>query len=106
MLAEPFLLMGLDTCAGNPVIVDEMLLDARVRDDWLTVLAPLPTLRVGVHCDPAELSRREARRTSRPGLARWSANQVHTGMRYDLTVDTTSTTPEQIAAGIAAHLPT
>jgi chloramphenicol 3-O phosphotransferase len=90
--------------AGNSVIVDEVLLDERVRDDWLDVLAPFRPLLVGVYCDVAELARREAYRANPPGLARWSASQAHTGMRYDVTVDTTNTTPEQSAGRIVLEL--
>lgn len=33
--------------AGNSVIIDEMLLDGRVRDDWLQILTPWRPLLVG-----------------------------------------------------------
>jgi chloramphenicol 3-O phosphotransferase len=45
---------------GNSVIIDEMLLDSRVRDDWLDVLTPWRPLLVGVFCSDEELVRREA----------------------------------------------
>jgi chloramphenicol 3-O phosphotransferase len=86
--------------AGNSVVVDEMLLDGRVRDDWLDVLAPWHPLLVGVFCADQELDRREIARGNRPGLARWSARRCHDGLRYDLTVDTTNVTPASAAAGI------
>jgi chloramphenicol 3-O phosphotransferase len=88
--------------AGNPVIIDEMLLDEKVRDDWLDVLADLRPLLVGVYCSMAELERRERGRTSRPGLSRWSARQAHLGMSYDLVLDTTQATPQASAELIAA----
>jgi chloramphenicol 3-O phosphotransferase len=90
--------------AGNPVIIDEMLLDGRVRDDWMAVLAPFRPLLVGVHCPAAELERREAARGNRPGLARWSARRSHAGMSYDLTVDTADVTPAQGARLVAGLL--
>jgi chloramphenicol 3-O phosphotransferase len=96
--------------AGNPVIIDEMLLDGKVRDDWLDVLGNLHpsasrrVLLVGVYCSIPELERRELTRTNRPGLSRWSADQAHLGMNYDLTVDTTQATPQQAAAVIATAL--
>ncbi|GIE28195.1 hypothetical protein Ait01nite_012400 [Actinoplanes italicus] len=91
--------------AGNPVIVDEMLLGADVRDDWLTVLRPWRPLLVGVFCDDDELARREHARGNRPGLARWSARHAHHGMSYDVSIDTTTTGPAAAAERVAAHLP-
>jgi chloramphenicol 3-O phosphotransferase len=90
--------------AGNSIIIDEMLLDHRVRDDWLEVLTPWRPLLVGVYCADDELTRRETARGNRPGLARWSARHAHNGMRYDLTIDTTHTNPEAAAAHIAQAL--
>lgn len=90
--------------AGNPVIVDEMLLDERVRDDWLAVLAPFHPLLVGVFCDLDELERREMQRTNRPGLARWSAGRVHIGLEYGLTVDTTAKTSLNCATEIRDYI--
>jgi chloramphenicol phosphotransferase-like protein len=45
--------------AGNSVVIDEMLLDGPVRDDWLEVLAPWRPLLVGVFCADDVLERRE-----------------------------------------------
>lgn len=90
--------------AGNPVIIDEMLLDGRVRDDWMAVLAPFRPLLVGVRCPVVELERRELARGNRPGLARWSARRSHVGMSYDLTVDTAEATPGQGARLVAGLL--
>ena len=89
---------------GNPVIIDEMLLDDRARDDWLDLLAPWQPLLVGVFCDDAELVRREQARGNRPGLARWSARHAHTGLTYHVTVDTTHGDPTQHAAQLIAAM--
>ncbi len=89
---------------GNPVIVDEMLLDERVRDHWFSVLAALEPARVGVYCSLEELERREIQRVDRPGLARWSARRVHAGIRYDVTVDTTFETPMSCAERILDYV--
>ena len=83
--------------AGNPVIVDEMMLGPEVRDHWFTTLADLDVLTVGVRCDLAELERREVTRKNPAGLSRWSEARVHDGMHYDLWVDTTNQTPETSA---------
>jgi chloramphenicol 3-O phosphotransferase len=90
--------------AGNSIIIDEMLLDRRVRDDWLEVLTPWQPLLVGVFCTDDELARRETTRGNRPGLARWSARQAHNGMRYDITIDTTHASADTAAAEIAKTL--
>jgi chloramphenicol 3-O phosphotransferase len=92
--------------AGNSIIIDEMLLDQRVRDDWLEVLEPWQPLLVGVYCADEELARRETTRGNRPGLARWSARHTHNGMRYDSTIDTTQTGADAAAARIAQALHT
>lgn len=85
---------------GVPVIIDEVLLDGRVRDDWLELLEPFGPLYVGVHCALDELERREKGRYSARihGLARWSALHAHDGMPYDLSVDTTATPAAELAA--------
>jgi chloramphenicol 3-O phosphotransferase len=90
--------------AGNSIIIDEMLLDCRVRDDWLEVLTPWRPMLVGIYCADGELTRREIERGNRPGLARWSARNAHNGMRYDLTIDTTHTNPDAAAAHISEAL--
>ncbi|HET8631315.1 MAG TPA: AAA family ATPase [Thermomicrobiales bacterium] len=90
--------------SGNPVIVDEMLLDERVRDDWLAVLAPFKPLLVGVHCALDELERRERGRAHRPGVARWSARRVHAGINYDMIVDTTAQTSISCAGTILERI--
>jgi chloramphenicol 3-O phosphotransferase len=91
--------------AGNPVIVDEMMLGPEVRDHWFETLATLDVIRVGVRCELAELERREAARKGPAGLARWSGQRVHEGMPYDLWVDTTGETAQACAARILAAGP-
>jgi chloramphenicol 3-O phosphotransferase len=86
--------------SGNPVIVDEMLLDERVRDHWFAILSAFESFRVGVFCSLDELERRESQRVHRPGLARWSAQRVHAGVQYDMIVDTTSKDPMSCAREI------
>lgn len=88
--------------AGNPVIVDEMMLGPEVRDHWFTTLAGLDVVWVGVRCDLDELERREVERKGRVGLARWSEKRVHEGMAYDLSVETTGQAAEACADQIVA----
>lgn len=86
--------------SGNPVVIDEMLLDERIGDHWLTVLAPFQPLLIGVYCSLDELERRESQRVNRLGLARWSSQRVHAGIHYDMMIDTTSKTPMRCAEEI------
>jgi chloramphenicol 3-O phosphotransferase len=86
--------------AGNPVIVDELILSPEVRDHWFTTLTDLDVLWVGVHCDLNELERREPTRKNPAGLSRWSEKRVHEGMPYDLWVDTTNQPAEACAQQI------
>ena len=104
--------------AGNAVIIDEMLLDQAVRDHWLDVLRPFDPLFVGVYCDLAELEQRERQRSDErrerqrstkarkdshvtyEGLARWSAQRVHSGIEYGVIVDTTHADPVEYAKTI------
>ena len=53
--------------AGNPVIVDEMMLGPEVRDHWFATLAGLDVVSVGVRCDLDELERRESARKGTGG---------------------------------------
>lgn len=88
--------------AGNPVIVDEMMLGPEVRDHWFATLAGLDVVSVGVRCDLDELERRECARKGRAGLARWSEERVHEGMAYDLWVDTTGQAADACAHQVMA----
>lgn len=92
------------TTLGRALQDPFLLLGEQVRDDWLDVLRPFQPFLVAVDCSIEELERRERARTGRPGLARWSARQAHIGVSYDLTVDTTSATAEDLAAVIAKRM--
>ncbi|MDD1061021.1 chloramphenicol phosphotransferase CPT [Streptomyces cocklensis] len=90
--------------AGAHVIVDEVFLGgADSQDRWRRALGDLPTLWVGVHCDPAAATARETARGDRtPGMAALQAELVHRGVAYDLEVDTTDAHPAAVAGIIAA----
>jgi chloramphenicol 3-O phosphotransferase len=90
--------------AGAHVIVDEVFLGGpHSQDRWRRALGDLPTLWVGVRCDPATAAAREAARGDRtPGMAALQAAAVHQGVTYDLQVDTTHATPATLARTIAA----
>lgn len=88
--------------AGNDIIVDHVLSEQWRLLDCLTVLDGVHVTFIGVHCDPAELARRERARGDRtPGQAAAQLAQVHAHGIYDLECDTTNTDPGQCAIQIA-----
>lgn len=89
--------------AGNPLIVDHVL----VREDWTRQCAELLgdryVLFVGVLCPLEELERRERLRDARrQGFARSQYDFIHSGKSYDLEVDTSQLTPEVAAQQVEA----
>ena len=92
--------------AGAPVIIDEVLLSGPAgQQRWSAALSGLSVLWVGVHCDPAVASAREAGRGDRiQGMAAYQAEIVHKGVTYDVEVDTSSTDAVTCAQTIAAHV--
>jgi chloramphenicol 3-O phosphotransferase len=91
---------------GTGLIIDEVFLGGRASQDRLAeALSDVVVLWVGVHCSPDVAARRELARPDRVvGMARRQAEQVHGGVRYDLTVDTTFTSSLECATSIAAQL--
>jgi len=92
--------------AGVGVILDEVFLDgAAGQDRWRTVLEGLNVLWVGVRCDPAVAAAREAARGDRnPGMAVTQASLVHSGVIYDMEVDTSATEAMDCARMIVYRL--
>jgi chloramphenicol 3-O phosphotransferase len=91
--------------AGNDVVVDHVLSEQWRLLDCLTVLDALDVIFVGVHCDIAELARRERARGDRvPGQAAAQLAQVHAHGLYDLECDTSAASPDQCAVQIAQFL--
>ena len=89
--------------SGIDVVVDDLLLEPAFLADYLDALQGCAVTFVGVHCDLATLSAREAARPGRfPGTAaaHWAA--VHEGCRYDVEVDTGRQTPRQCAERVLA----
>jgi chloramphenicol 3-O phosphotransferase len=89
--------------SGNNLLVDEMLLDASVLDDWITVLYPLPVCIIRLNADLQVLEQREFQRGNTRGLARghYQDNLIDA---YDLNIDTGAYTPEEVAQVILEHL--
>lgn len=78
--------------AGNDLIVDHVIEFPAWRDDLASLLADLDVFLVGVHCDLAELDRRERVRGDRrigEGREHVVADRIHTFGPYDVEVDTT-----------------
>jgi chloramphenicol 3-O phosphotransferase len=88
---------------GNNVIVDEMLLDRSVFDDWVDALRDLPVYLVRLRASLAALEQREQQRGNQPGLARghYEDNLIDV---YDLDLDTTDHPPDVVANTIAQRL--
>jgi chloramphenicol 3-O phosphotransferase len=88
---------------GNNVIVDEMLLDQTVLDDWVDALRNLSVCVVRLRASLTILEQREQRRGNAVGLTRGHLgdNLIDT---YDLDLDTTDHEPKVIAHAIAQYL--
>jgi chloramphenicol 3-O phosphotransferase len=91
---------------GVHLILDEVFLDgARGQDRVRAALDRLDVLWVGVHCDPAVASAREAGRGDRiGGMAAAQALTVHAGVDYDVEVDTTTCAATACARQIAERV--
>lgn len=78
--------------AGAGVIVDDVFLGGSASQERLrSGLGGLQVLWVGVRCDPAVASSREAARGDRnAGMAALQAHEVHADVTYDVEVDTTA----------------
>jgi chloramphenicol 3-O phosphotransferase len=88
---------------GDNVVIDEMLLSPTLFPLWTTALAGLNVLLVGVTCPLAVAEERELARGGVVGLARGHLRTVHDhGAAYDMTVDTTTGTPAELAGAVLA----
>lgn len=90
---------------GFDVIVDDVMLDRAAVDGWRAELEGLTVVRVAVHCelDAAE-AREQARGDRYGGIARGQYDVVHRDVQYDLELDTTSRTPDELVAELERHL--
>lgn len=91
---------------GADVILDEVLLrGAAEQAAWRDALRGLDVTWVAVRCDVEVAAAREAARGNRSvGMARAQATAVHEGVEYDVEVDTTSSSPDDVAAQIVSQL--
>jgi chloramphenicol 3-O phosphotransferase len=87
--------------AGADVIVDEVMWDPEALADYRRRLAAFDFHVVGLFAPLAVIEERERARGDRNlGLARWQYDKVHGGMAYDLELDTSAATPDQLATKI------
>lgn len=92
--------------AGARIIIDDVFLGGAASQERVRVhLEGLGVLWVGVRCDPEIAVGRELARGDRVvGMAASQAEAVHTGVAYDIEVDTGRTESLDCARAIAAHV--
>ncbi len=88
---------------GNSVLVDEMLLDQTVLDDWVDALHGLSVCVVSLHASLTTLEQREQQRGNEVGLARGHLRDNLIDV-YDLDLDTTHHGPRALARAIAQYV--
>lgn len=92
-----------DLCtAGYDVIVDHVITDDETMVDLANRVRTCSAFLVGVICDKYIAEERERSRKDRMiGLVAGQASTVHSGLRpYDLIVDSTHATPDELAQTI------
>ncbi|HUA31500.1 MAG TPA: chloramphenicol phosphotransferase CPT [Streptosporangiaceae bacterium] len=92
--------------AGARIILDDVFLGGEATQQRLKqALGTLEVLWVGVHCDLSVAEGREIARGDRvPGMAASQASVVHSGVVYDVEVDTSHTEALECARAIAARV--
>jgi chloramphenicol 3-O phosphotransferase len=91
--------------AGNDLIVEHIIEFRAWREYLARLLEGLDVFLVGVHCDLAEIDRREHNRGDRrigEGRSHVETGLIHTFGPYDFEVDTTNAVPGVAAASILA----
>lgn len=89
--------------AGNNLILEHILDTPGWADDLHGLFEPFDVLFVAVHCDLAELERREAARADRPiGSAAQDFHTIHKGRRYDIELNSEDGVEANVSAIIAA----
>lgn len=91
--------------SGLKLIIDDIAFGSAQVQHWRETLRDFAVLWVGVTADAETLAAREAARGDRlVGSARDQLVRVHTGVTYDLMLDTTALTSTEVAARIIARL--
>ncbi len=91
---------------GNNLIIDEVLFGDETSKKYTEHLKSHTVYFIGVHCKLQTMQERETLRQDRAiGLSNAQLDLVHAGIReYDLTVDTTHTSPYATAREILAFI--
>ena len=91
--------------AGNNVVLDDILFEPKMLDDYLDALRDHWVLFVGVRCPLSVVTARENVRMGRfPGTAFSHFDEVHVHGCYDLEVDTDALPPRECALQIHARI--
>ena len=91
--------------AGWNVVADHVLVENAWREDCIRRFSALPAYLVGIRCPLEELEWREKARKNRTlGQARLQYEVVHTGLKYDLEVDTSILSAAECAERIKVWL--
>jgi chloramphenicol 3-O phosphotransferase len=88
---------------GNNLIVDDVMFGSGEAAEYRRLLAPFEHYFVALRAPLDVHESRELARGDRDiGLARWQYDRVHTGITYDLEIDTSASSPAECAAKIKA----
>jgi len=83
---------------GNDMVIDEVTWDQAVLADYRQLLASFDFVAVGLFAPTDVIEHRERQRGDRAlGIARWHNERVHAGMTYDLELDASTATPDELA---------
>ena len=91
--------------AGNDLIVEHIIEFRAWRQHLARLLDGMDVFLVGVHCDLAEIDRRERDRGDRcigEGRSHVETDLIDTFGPYDFEVDTTNAIPSAVAASVLA----
>lgn len=91
---------------GHDLIVDEVILRAESLKRYATALQQHTVYFIKVKADEDITTQREQNRGDRtPGMAATQAELIHThGFKYDLTIDTSTLSPEENATTILNYI--
>ena len=91
--------------AGFNVIADDVIWKRLWLEETIKALSGLEVLFIGVHCNDKVSAEREIKRGDRwLGWARGSARYCHRDAVYDLEIDTSFATPEELAQKIKLEM--
>jgi chloramphenicol 3-O phosphotransferase len=87
------------------IIIDEVSLGFQAVQEWKNALHDYSTLWVGLTAPIEILEERAIKRANRKlGLAAWHFDSVHNGVTYDLMLDTSTDSIEQLVDTIAMRI--